>query len=125
MRTLTLSVLPGRYGIYRFAESATIPSPTAEGLWAFVRSEGEVSIICREGGCPHANRKEEDWRVFRMHGPFDFSLTGIIAEVSGALARAGVGIFAISTFDTDYILVKSANLARATDALTKAGHVIS
>lgn len=121
---LNFSVLPGQYGIYRLAESAPIPTPTTQGLWSFSRSDGEATVVCREGGCPHAHKKEEGWAALKLHGPFDFALTGIVAEVSRVLASAGVGVFVISTFDTDYVLVKVINLARSLDALSRAGHVI-
>jgi len=119
---LSFSVLPEHYGIYQLAANAVIPTPTAHGLWSFIRTADEVSIVCAVGGCPHALKKDEGWSAIKLQGPFDFALIGIAAEVSRVLADARIGIFMLSTFDTDYILVKQQNTHAATHALMAAGH---
>jgi len=68
---------------------------------------------------------EKGWRCLKLHGPLDFSLTGILAALATPLAEAGISIFAISTYDTDYILVRDKDLARARSVLAECGHVFS
>ncbi len=73
---------------------------------------------------PSEVKKESDWRILKVDGPLEFSLTGILASVAGPLAKAGISIFAISTFDTDYVMVKSEKAEEAVKVLTKAGHIV-
>ncbi len=119
---LTFSFLPETYGIYRLPEHAPIPTPMVSGFWAFSRAENEATVVCSVGGCPHAEHKNEGWKALKLHGPFDFSLTGILANVSAILAQAGISIFALSTYDTDYVLIKEKDVTAATHALVAAGH---
>ena len=77
------------------------------------------------GLAPDSGREEAGWRILKIVGPMDFGLVGVLAEASGILAGAGVPIFAISTFDTDYILVKQARLKDAIEALRAGGHVVA
>lgn len=87
------------------------------------KTDEEYSVVCITEDTP-ANTVERDdgWRGFRIRGVLDFSLVGILAELSGILAENKIGIFAVSTFNTDYILVKEENFERALEALTLAGH---
>jgi hypothetical protein len=82
----------------------------------------ELSVVCQEELVPANIRAENGWRGLKVEGPLDFALTGILAGLASALAQAGVSLFAISTFDTDYILVKEKDLAKAIRALEQAGH---
>jgi hypothetical protein len=94
-------------------------------LWSISRSENELSIVCGEEFVPDGHTPlEPGWRALELEGPIPFGLTGILASVLDPLAAAGLGIFAFSTFDTDYVLVKSGNLEPALAALRRAGHVI-
>ncbi len=89
------------------------------------RTADEVSLVCPEEDVPAgALRREDGWRALRVEGVLDFSLVGILSEITAVLAENGVGLFAVSTFDTDYILVKEKDLARAKEALSRAGHRI-
>ncbi len=89
------------------------------------RTDGEISLVCREEHAPRETEAREDgWRAFRVKGALDFSLTGILSRLSGVLAEAGIGIFAVSTYNTDYILVKRENLDRALNALAAAGYAV-
>ena len=81
-------------------------------------------MVCPESAMPEGAKREGGWRVLKITGPLDFSLTGILVSVAKPLAEAGVSIFAVSTFDTDYVLVKEENLEKALRALTLAGHVV-
>ena len=84
----------------------------------------ETSIVCEEGRVPDGVQADTGWRAFKVAGPLDFSLTGILLAMAVPLAEAGVGIFAVSTYDTDYVLVKQGSLDAAVSALRSAGHVV-
>ena len=85
----------------------------------------EKSLVCRTEDVPsNATSKDDGWTVFMIEGILDFSLIGILSRIAGTLADAGIGIFAISTYNTDYILVKDENRTRAEKALRKAGYII-
>ena len=88
----------------------------------FARTDAEYSLVCPTRVAPvNAQKRDDGWRMFRVEGQLDFSLVGILARLSGALAQAGMGLFAVSTYDTDYILVREAMAARAEAALRQAG----
>jgi hypothetical protein len=123
--TLTLSVLPDRYAVCRLDPGAAIPPwATAGRFFSVTRTADELSIVCPEQHVPPGVTVEPGWRTFKLEGPFDFALTGILAAVAGPLAEAGIGIFAMATYDTDYVLVKAAHLDRACAALSAHGHTI-
>jgi hypothetical protein len=86
------------------------------------RTPDELSIVCAAGAVPDGSRSERGWRALRVAGPLDFSLTGVLVSLLAPLADAAVPAFAVSTHDTDYLLVKEESLARAADALRRAGH---
>jgi len=113
-----LRVLPGRYAICRLAPDAAVPA----SFFSATRTEDELSIVCLDAQAPEDAKTESGWRALQVIGPLEFSLTGILAAIAAPLAAAGVSIFAISTFDTDYVLVKEENLAKAWAALRAAGH---
>jgi len=77
--------------------------------------------VCLRENAPRGSRVADGWRAFKLEGPIPFEETGVLSALSGSLAAAGLSVFAISTFDTDYLLVKEARLAEALDALRKAG----
>ena len=85
----------------------------------------ELSVVCAEGVVPAGVRCDKGWRVFQVAGPLDFALTGILAAIAAPLADAGVSIFAVATFDTDYVMVKEEALAKAVEALRGAGHTVA
>ena len=120
---LNLQVLEGSFSIHRLAPDDAIPDQIYQSPFCSVTRTGEeVSVVCSSSVCLGSGRSEGGWSCMRIAGPLDFSLTGILAEVSSVLARAGISIFALSTFDTDYILVKSERLPAAQYALREAGH---
>ena len=93
------------------------------GFYFIGRTDEELSLVCRTEDTPAGTTAREDgWRGFRVQGTLDFSLTGILSKLATVLADAGIGIFAVSTYDTDYILVKRENLDRAVEALKAAGY---
>ncbi len=120
-----MTVRPETLTIARLTPQEAIPDWATRGaLWSVVRSEDELSIVCGDEQVPETARSERGWRALQLAGPIPFGLTGILASVLSPLAAAGIGIFAFSTFDTDYVLVKSAGLNGALEALRRAGHVI-
>ena len=120
---LTLLVLPETLAVCRLPPDANIP-PWAVGrnLLAIVRTLDEMSIICPQSGVPAEIQSEGGWCALKVLGPLDFSLVGILAQLAGVLANADVSIFVISTYDTDYILVKDHQLETAITALNQAGY---
>jgi hypothetical protein len=96
------------------------------GFWSLTRTEDEVSLVMAQGNAiPVGAQVESDWRLLRVAGTLNFALVGILAKLSHVLAEANVSIFALSTYDTDYLLVKSDHLSAALKALTNAGYLIS
>lgn len=92
-------------------------------LYFIGRTDEELSLVCRTEAAPAETLAREDgWRGFRIQGALDFSLIGILSRLSGILAASGIGIFAVSTYDTDYILVKAENVDRAVRALEAEGY---
>ena len=89
------------------------------------RTDEECSLVCATDDVPAETLAREDgWRALRVAGQLDFSLIGILADISGALAQAGVSMFAASTYDTDYVLVKENELPKALRALRGRGHTV-
>ncbi|MBO0841256.1 MAG: ACT domain-containing protein, partial [Sciscionella sp.] len=96
----------------------------APGLVSITRVGDELSVLCRSEHAPKADRVEPGWRLLTVVGPLEFTLTGIMAALSATLAAAGVAIIALSTFDTDHLLVKQPDVRRALAALAEAGHEV-
>jgi uncharacterized protein len=124
-RPLNLSVLPGGYAVLRFAQDAGIPSWATRGeFFSVTRSEEELSVVCPQENLPVGERAEKEWRVLKVHGPFSFDEIGVLASLVQPLANEQVSVLAISTFDTDYLLVQSDGLQKAILTLRDAGHRI-
>ena len=123
---LLMSTLPDELAVVRLPPDAAVPwwanHPENRGTFCSItRTPYELSIVTDFAAASAAERREGPWTAFMVHGPLDFALTGILSKISGALANAGVSIFAISTFDTDYVLVPSADAERARSALAASG----
>ncbi len=126
LRPLELSLLPGRYAVCRLEPGAPIPPWALRGgFFSVTRTDDELSIVCEEALVPAGARHQGAWRLFKLHGPFAFSATGILASLAAPLAETGISLFTVSTFDTDYLLVPSDNVEGAVAALVKAGHRVS
>jgi hypothetical protein len=117
--------------VCRLAAAAPIPSWATEGeFFCVTRTRDEVSVVCSEEVCPDSEaertgnglRVESGWVAVKLEGPFPFAMTGVLASVLTPLAKAKIPIFAISTFDTDYVLLKATDLEGAQQALREAGH---
>ncbi len=123
--TLTLTVLPGTLAVCRLPAEAPLPAWAGGGaLLSLTRTADELSVVCEDDTVPAGIVCERGWRVFKVEGPLDFALTGILARLAAPLAEAGISIFALSTYDTDYLLVRATMLAQASDVLRQAGMVI-
>lgn len=120
---LTLSVLPGTLTVCRLPARDPIPAWATQGsFFAVTRTADELSIVCDEQDVPPGVQCKRPWRAFKLEGPFPFELTGILLSVAAPLADAGVSIFALATYDTDYVLVREAQFEAAKAALTAHGH---
>jgi len=111
----------GRWAIARLAPGVSFPEWAASEVFcSLTRTRDELSVVCPEGAVPGGVRSEGGWALVRLEGPFPFTAVGVLSSVLAPLARAGVSIVAVSTFDTDYVLVKQENLGRAVEALERA-----
>lgn len=91
----------------------------------YARTDEEISFVCKEEDCPQGTiEKDEGWKGFRIEGVLDFSLIGILSKISGILAEGKIGIFAVSTFNTDYVFVKKENFEKAMKTLKEAGYTV-
>ncbi|MQA61411.1 MAG: ACT domain-containing protein [Actinophytocola sp.] len=134
MKRLAIDVQPGEYSVARLDPAEGVPAElfahASGALVSVTRTDSEVSVICpthvwrafSSAGTESSGRAEEGWRLLSVRGPLEFTLTGIIAALSSELAAAGVALFSLSTYDTDHLLVKATDLARAVDALELSGH---
>ncbi len=121
-----LRILPDRLAVCRLDVTSPIPPWAFEGDFSSItRTAEELSVVCAESAVPAGVRAERGWRVLRVVGTQDFALLGVLASLVEPIARAGISLFSISTFDTDYLLIKAANLTSAVAALTAAGHAVS
>lgn len=122
---MKLRLLDERLGVCRLTPESALPSWACSAkFYSLTRTADELSIVCPESIIPDGIHCEKSWRCIQVVGPLDFSLIGILSKLSGILAQAKVSIFAISTFDTDYVLVKEKDLDGALQALREAGYEI-
>lgn len=121
---MRLELLDGELAICRLEPGAAIPGWAIGELVATVRTAQELSVVCDPGAVPAGVRAEAGWRALRVAATLDLTLTGVLAAILVPLAEAEVPIFAVSSFDTDYVLVPGARLEDATAALLSAGHGI-
>lgn len=121
---MTLKKLPFELTVCRLADLSALA--LAPDFFFLARTDGEVSLVCKTTDVPENTVAREDgWRGFRIEGVLDFSLIGILSMISTILADNQIGIFAVSTYNTDYILVKDENFDRAMDVLEKAGYEVT
>jgi hypothetical protein len=124
-RHMTLTVLRGRYVILQFPPDAPVPAWAAPGEFSSItRTSQELSIVCLRENAPLAQLPAADWHAIKVHGPFQFDEIGVLASLATPLAAAEIGIFVVSTFDTDYLLIQSKDIRRAIAALKSAGHTV-
>jgi hypothetical protein len=117
--------MEGRYAIAKFPRDAEIPaSANGSAFFSVTRTQEELSVVTTEASLPAEVDASRGWRMLKVHGPFAFDETGVVAALANPLARVGVGIFVISTFDTDYLLVQNEEIPVAVETLEHAGHRI-
>ncbi|MBA1157853.1 ACT domain-containing protein [Microvirga mediterraneensis] len=124
MPTLSLSLLSGPYAICRFPVGTPVAAPAPGSFSLLVQAAEETTLVCLLDQAPPGAEIDSGWRCFRIEQSFDFSVPGILASVLAPLAGAGIGIFATSTFSTDYVLVKAGDADKAAAALRTAGHMV-
>jgi hypothetical protein len=122
-RKLKFSRVSGSFAICRLAPAAAVPGWALRGTFFSVTSSAEeLSIVCPEAQVPPEIQHENDWACLKLEGPFPFSETGILTSFVQPLSDRAIPIFAVSTFDTDYVLVKQAWVEKAVEALKDSGH---
>lgn len=123
---MNLCVLPETLAVCRFEPEYRFDADlSAVPFYSLTKTKDELSVVLPEAHVPDGCRVELGWRALKVEGVLDFSLTGILASLANPLAEAGVSLFAISTYDTDYILVKADDLRAAISTLLDAGHHIT
>lgn len=121
-RRLDLDLLPPLMAVCRLPAGSPAPDWATGALCSITWTAEELSVVCPASVVPDGVRAEGGWRCLKVRGPLAFQETGVLAALATPLAEAGVPIFALSTFDTDYLLVPASRLEAATAALGTAGH---
>jgi hypothetical protein len=120
-----LRTLSDIFAILRLDPDDAVPDWVYDSpFWSVTRSDSELSIVCSEEDLPDETRAERGWCALELIGPLDFTLTGVVASLVSPLADDEVPIFVLSTFETDYLLVREADFPRAVASLRAAGHSI-
>ncbi len=114
--------LVGNYAVCRLSPAASVPEWAIGPFVNVTRTEDELTVICRAENAPTDVRAERDWRLLKLVGPFPFTAVGVLSSLAEPLARAGISILSIATYDTDYLLVKADAFEDACAVLTAAGH---
>ncbi len=122
---LTLHTLDGTFAVCRLKPQSPIPLwAMASVFFSITRTADELSIVCPQESVPEGVPCERGWSCLRVAGTIPFSVIGVLSSLTSPLANAGISVFAISTFDTDYLLIKVKDWARAVDVLRRQGHTI-
>ena len=125
-RTLKISVLPGNFAVCRLGPDDPIPDWIKPGLFVNVtRTADELSVVCEEDVVPADVVAVKGWACLKVEGPFDFSEVGVIASISRILAESEISLLSLSTFETDYILLKWNQVEAAVEALKAGGHSVT
>lgn len=123
MHRLTLRVLSGRFAVCRLSPGSPLPAPSGdEELWSVTVTPEETSLVLPETAVQPEWKAETGFLCLQVAGPIDFSVTGVLAAIADPLAEAEISLFAIATFDTDYVLIRETDLEKAREALTAVGH---
>lgn len=124
-RRIVLRLLDDGYGVARLLPSDPIPAwADGDGFVSISRSDDELSIVCLQDRIPQDVQVDGGWSCLKFQGPFAFDDTGIVLSVIEPISAKGIGIFVVSTFDGDHMLVKSTDLEKARDLLVNAGHAL-
>ena len=123
---LVLTVLEETFNIHRLARNSSLPEAISEcDFYSLSKTTDELSLICPEHFAVKSEKHSPDWKCLKVAGPLDFKLTGILSGITDVLAKERISVFVISTFDTDYILIKKQYLTNAVSALERAGYQIN
>jgi hypothetical protein len=117
--------MPWRLSVLKLPIALPYDWVHASAFYSITRTPDEFSIVCETTFIPHTLEQQDGWQCLMIEGVLDFSLVGILARISGVLAQAGISIFAISTYNTDYILLKATNMQRALENLQQNGYDIT
>ena len=123
---LNLSLLPDLYAVVSLQSNSLHSCAellSSNSFFSLTKTEEELSLVCLETQIPADAKAERGWRIFKVEGPLDFAQTGVLSSLALPLAEASVSIFTISTFDTDYILVKESQLCEAKEKLALVCHL--
>jgi hypothetical protein len=116
---MRMKLLSGKYGVCRLDKNELLPEWVKDSeFFSITKTCDELSVVCSQDSIPDDIKCEKDWGILKVEGPLDFSLVGILAAISTILAGSGISIFAVSTYDTDYILVKEKDIDNAINILT-------
>lgn len=125
MEKLTLHALPNHLAVCQLAGDSVQPDwHSSSSFWAVIRTPDELTVVCDEDKVPTGLRVEPGWRAFKVAGTLDFELVGILSGLLTVLAQAQVSVFTLSTFDTDYVLVKDTMLETAASCLRAEGYTV-
>jgi hypothetical protein len=120
---LVLTLLEETFSIHRLAPDESLPEAIGEcDFYSLSKTADELSLVCPEYLAVKSEKHSPDWKCLKVAGPLDFKLTGILSGITDVLAKERISVFAISTFDTDYILIKKQKLTNAVSALKRAGY---
>ena len=123
--SLTLAFLPDRYAVCRLGADDPVPDwAYSRGFVSITRTQEELSVVCLQDSVPADVTCQRDWRCLKVDGPLGFEQTGVLASLAGPLADAGIPVFVVSTYETDYLLVPEPHATRTAEVLTQAGHRI-
>jgi L-amino acid N-acyltransferase YncA len=125
VRPLVLTAVPGTYAVCRLDAGAAVPAWATAGLFLSIsRTAEELSVVCPQDAVPADVRGERGWACLRVAGAIPFGVVGVLYRLTAPLSVAGVSVFVVSTFDTDYLLLKETDRARAVDVLRRQGHTV-
>jgi hypothetical protein len=121
MTKLSLSLLPGEFAIAKFDKDSQWVGMEWGDFFSITHTPDEISIVASQNLIPEGAPCEKGWRCLKVNGPLDFSLTGVLSSLANPLAQAGISIFALSTYETDYLLVRQSDLEKALQILRQEG----
>ena len=120
-----LQTPPELLAICRLGPNEPVPHWAMSGeFWSVTRTYSELSIVCPQKNLPQEIAAERNWRVLKVIGPLPFDMVGVLSSLTAPLAEAGISVFALATYDTDYLLIRTDGFEAACQALVKAGHII-
>ena len=120
---MVLEKIEGEFTVCRLADAKDVD--LGQEYCFAARTDEEISLVCRTADVPpHTLEREDGWRAFRIQGELNFSLIGILARISSLLAEAKIGIFVVSTYRTDYVLVKREQYEKALEVLARSGYTV-